>query len=87
MKNLFFIYTFLAINLVFITSCKESANELPTDKIPLSTEFDIVILNGRVMDPETNLDALRNVGIKDGKIGVKYDQYFVIRYLCFIKEE
>ncbi|TNJ45006.1 D-glutamate deacylase [Tamlana fucoidanivorans] len=70
MKNLIFICTFLAINLVFITSCKESANELPTDKIPLSTAFDVVILNGRVMDPETNLDAVRNVGIKDGKIGI-----------------
>ncbi|MGI9517321.1 MAG: amidohydrolase family protein, partial [Pirellulaceae bacterium] len=29
-----------------------------------------VILNGRVMDPETNLDAVRNVGVKDGKISV-----------------
>lgn len=26
--------------------------------------YDIVILNGRVMDPETGLDALRNVGIR-----------------------
>ncbi len=31
-------------------------------------DYDLVILNGRVMDPETNLDAVRNVGIKDGKI-------------------
>ncbi len=30
--------------------------------------YDLVILDGRVMDPETNLDAVRNVGIKDGKI-------------------
>ncbi len=30
--------------------------------------FDIVILGGRVMDPETNFDAVRNVGIKDGII-------------------
>lgn len=34
------------------------------------TDFDIVILNGRVMDPETNFDAIRNVGIKDGVIGL-----------------
>ncbi len=33
-------------------------------------EFDLVILNGRVMDPETNFDAVRNVGVKDGKIVV-----------------
>lgn len=30
--------------------------------------FDVVILNGRVMDPETDFDAVRNVGIKDGII-------------------
>ncbi len=32
--------------------------------------YDLVILNGRVMDPESGLDAVRNVGIKDGKIAV-----------------
>jgi N-acyl-D-aspartate/D-glutamate deacylase len=31
-------------------------------------QYDIVIEGGRVMDPETNLDAVRNVGIRDGKI-------------------
>jgi hypothetical protein len=31
-------------------------------------EYDLVILNGRVMDPESGLDAVRNVGVKDGKI-------------------
>ena len=30
--------------------------------------YDLVILNGRVMDPETNFDMVRNVGVKDGKI-------------------
>jgi len=33
-------------------------------------DFDLVILNGRVMDPETNFDAVRNVGIKDGTIAL-----------------
>jgi N-acyl-D-aspartate/D-glutamate deacylase len=31
-------------------------------------DYDLVILNGRVMDPESGLDELRNVGITDGKI-------------------
>jgi N-acyl-D-aspartate/D-glutamate deacylase len=31
-------------------------------------EFDVVIANGRVMDPESGMDAVRNVGIRDGKI-------------------
>lgn len=30
--------------------------------------YDLVILNGRVMDPESGLDAVRNVGIDGGKI-------------------
>ena len=33
-------------------------------------DYDVVINNGRVMDPETNFDGVRNVGIKDGKIVV-----------------
>jgi len=33
-------------------------------------DYDLVILNGRVIDPETMLDAVANVGIKDGKIAV-----------------
>src|SRR5213592_4990737 len=30
--------------------------------------YDVVIANGRVMDPESGLDAIRNVGIRSGKI-------------------
>lgn len=30
--------------------------------------YDLVILNGRVMDPESGLDAVRNVGIRDGVV-------------------
>jgi len=30
--------------------------------------YDVVIANGRVMDPESGLDAIRNVGIRVGKI-------------------
>jgi hypothetical protein len=33
-----------------------------------AAEFDIVLANGRVMDPESNLDAVRNIGIRNGKI-------------------
>jgi len=36
----------------------------------MAADYDIVINNGRVMDPETNFDGVRNVGIKDGKIAV-----------------
>ena len=36
----------------------------------VAQDYDVVINNGRVMDPETNYDAVANVGIKDGKIAV-----------------
>ena len=32
------------------------------------SEYDIVLANGRVMDPESNLDAVRYIGIRAGKI-------------------
>jgi len=34
----------------------------------IAQPFDIVLANGRVMDPETNLDAVRNVGIRSARI-------------------
>ncbi|NGZ14659.1 amidohydrolase family protein [Vibrio aestuarianus] len=37
---------------------------MPNEKGP----FDVVIINGRVVDPETGLDAVRNVGIKGDRI-------------------
>ncbi|MDH4360190.1 MAG: amidohydrolase family protein [Nitrospirota bacterium] len=36
----------------------------------IAADYDLVINNGRVMDPETNYDAVSNVGIKDGRIAV-----------------
>jgi N-acyl-D-aspartate/D-glutamate deacylase len=35
--------------------------------------YDLVISGGRVMDPETGLDAVRNVGISGGRIGAVSD--------------
>ena len=34
----------------------------------LTQDYDVVILGGRVMDPETGYDAIANVGISDGRI-------------------
>ena len=45
-----------------ITACKSRApSETPS-------ELDLVVLGGRVIDPESGLDAVRNVGIRDGTI-------------------
>ena len=60
-------------SVTFISSCSESKKESSHRNLralPADTEFDLVILNGRVMDPETNFDGIRNVGVKDGKIAI-----------------
>jgi cytosine/adenosine deaminase-related metal-dependent hydrolase len=36
--------------------------------IAAAQQYDLVLEGGRVMDPETGLDAVRNIGIRDGKI-------------------
>jgi N-acyl-D-aspartate/D-glutamate deacylase len=36
--------------------------------IAAAQQYDLVLEGGRVMDPETGLDAVRNVGVRDGKI-------------------
>ncbi len=36
--------------------------------------YDMVISNGRIMDPETNFDAVANVGIKNGRIAIITDE-------------
>jgi len=42
---------------------------VPASFISGATEtYDIVIVNGRVIDPESNLDGIRNVGITGGTI-------------------
>ena len=49
---------------LFIALGLAAAGSVPA----LAQQYDIVLANGRVMDPESNLDAVRNVGIRDGKI-------------------
>lgn len=39
-----------------------------TTVVHAQSGFELVLENGRVMDPETGLDAVRNIGITDGKI-------------------
>ena len=48
----------------FALAATVAATSLPS----YSSDYDLVILNGRVMDPETGFDDVRNVGIKDGRI-------------------
>lgn len=77
MKYLLKINFLLFILIIAALSCNpkdtstESTKVYPADP---STEFDLVILNGRVMDPETNFDKVSNIGVKDGKIVIITEQ-------------
>jgi hypothetical protein len=54
----------LSVGAILVFSCMTFiATGNATDDI-----YDVVVLNGRVMDPESNLDAVRNLGIRGGKI-------------------
>ena len=54
----------------YVIGATETETPAPAAKAPIPDDLDLVIAKGRVMDPETKLDAVRNVGIKDGKIVV-----------------
>src|SRR6202041_3202096 len=41
---------------------------LAISAVAAAQQYDLVLEGGRVMDPETGLDAVRNVGIREGKI-------------------
>ncbi len=49
---------------VFLVSALACAIAAPS----IAADYDLVILNGRVMDPESKFDAVRNVAVKNGKI-------------------
>ncbi|MDH5643644.1 MAG: D-glutamate deacylase, partial [Gemmatimonadota bacterium] len=50
--------------LSILTVLSEPASALQED----TERYDIVLAGGRVMDPETGLDAVRYVGIREGRI-------------------
>jgi len=58
---------FVFVSLIWSCNTEKKSEQV---KVPTNTNFDVVILNGRVMDPETNFDEIRNVGILNGKISL-----------------
>ena len=69
-KNLRMAISFIAVLTAIIAVRARTAG--PPDTAAgsqvVASGYDMVIANGRVMDPETGLDAVRNVGITAGKI-------------------
>src|SRR2546429_9006957 len=46
---------------------------------PQGEQYDLVLMGGRVLDPETGLDARRNVGIRDGRIAAVTEEALAAR--------
>jgi N-acyl-D-aspartate/D-glutamate deacylase len=63
---IFFIVVLTAI--IGVRARTEEPGESAAASQVQASSYDIVIANGRVMDPESGLDAVRNVGITAGKI-------------------
>lgn len=57
----------LSAALLFACANPFAASQATKAKRP-SSGYDLVVLDGRVMNPETNFDAVRNVGIRNGKV-------------------
>ena len=67
MRTLFRLTFFLSLaNLILVMAC----NSKQDNRVSADTKYDVAIINGRVIDPETNFDGIRNVGIKDGTIAL-----------------
>ncbi|MFB3060610.1 MAG: amidohydrolase family protein, partial [Candidatus Binatia bacterium] len=56
-----FLFTFtLLVGVLFFSAFQERVDP----------EFDLIIRGGRVMDPESRLDAVRSIGIRNGSIAI-----------------
>lgn len=59
----------LTVIITALMACSDSNDNANNDNSNATDRnYDIVILSGRVMDPDSGLDAVRNVGIIDNKI-------------------
>ena len=78
MKKLLSILIIPLVLLGCNTSGEKEGHKEKVKAAAASTEFDVVILNGRLMDPETNFDQIQNVGVLDGKIALITDKVIPI---------
>ena len=62
----FSIFALLLAPAVFALAQDQTTSAGPNTRT--GAQYELVILNGRVMDPESGLDATRNIGVSGGKI-------------------
>ena len=69
-------YTSICAALVGLTALVSafSGDSFPSAVQAQARDFDLVFSNARVLDPETNLDTIRNVGISGDKIAAISDE-------------
>ncbi|HKP68691.1 MAG TPA: amidohydrolase family protein, partial [Pyrinomonadaceae bacterium] len=63
-----YFYTHPTVAVVLVTLVTLLCISAPEFSAQNASGFDIVLANGRVIDPESNTDAVRNVGIRGNKI-------------------
>jgi N-acyl-D-aspartate/D-glutamate deacylase len=69
MRNLFLILSLLTATATLAAAQQDSQPaSLHVPQPAAAQQYDLVLEGGRVIDPETGLDAVRNVGIRDGQI-------------------
>jgi N-acyl-D-aspartate/D-glutamate deacylase len=69
MRNLFLILCLFAVTAMLVAAQQDSQQaSLQVPQHAAAQQYDLVLEGGRVIDPETGLDAVRNVGILDGQI-------------------
>ena len=64
--QILFVASFIVVSLFYSSFFDSSVSE--------TADYDLVIANGRVIDPETHLDAQKHIGIRDGSIVAISDQ-------------
>jgi len=57
----------LAAAATLLAGCGDRSDDPPTEA-SAEQGYDVVLQGGRVIDPETGLDAIRHVGIRDGRL-------------------
>jgi N-acyl-D-aspartate/D-glutamate deacylase len=63
-------WSFCGLGVAMLMGLAAYATVLPAkrSRVPAEGSYELVVANGHVMDPESGLDAVRNIGIRGGKI-------------------
>jgi N-acyl-D-aspartate/D-glutamate deacylase len=66
--QMLFVAAFILVALFYYSFFSSASNSASNASFSEVEQYDVVIANGRVIDPETHLDARQHIGIRDGII-------------------